>query len=67
LAIGWQNEGAAQKQRSGALRAQKLPAEIAGLGLRQEEEGRTEKQRDRLEERRGLGRNSKKETAPHSY
>lgn len=28
--IGWRNEGAAQKQRSVALRAQKLPAEITG-------------------------------------
>lgn len=46
-----------EAERSGA---QKLPAEIAGLGLRQEEEGRTEKQRDRKEERRVLGKETAK-------
>lgn len=57
--IGWQELGAAQKQRSRALPAQKLPAEIRGAGAgdgagtggerrrRQQQQAETERQTDR--------------------
>lgn len=56
--IGWQEPGAAQKQRSRALPAQKLPAEIRGAGdgdgagtggerRRQQQQAETERQTDR--------------------
>lgn len=57
-AIGWQNEGAAQKQRSVALGAQKLPAEITGSEAKAGGGKDGKEERDRLE-----GKRLEKETA----
>lgn len=66
--IGWQKEGAAQKQRSAALRAQKLPAEIAGSEAEPEEgTGLEGRETDGSEGERLREGNSGKEAAHHTY